>query len=406
MKAYVVIGANYGDEGKGHITNFATKLTKANIVCRFNGGGQAGHTVNNGIDTHVFKSISSGTFSVADTYLSEEFVLNPYTFSKEIEDLNKIGYSPKVYIHADAKVTTIYDMAINAIAEISRGENRHGSCGLGFNETITRSVSGFSLSVKDIFSDRELVDKLKKIHQEWVPFRMSHLGLTSYTSEIIHPMVEVLSNDNYQHHANIIRNALNYLYVTSTDVRHLVHNAVVFEGAQGLGLDQYLGEFPHVTRSCTGLSGAIHAFSKFGITTVQPIYVTRAYNTRHGAGPLLHESEIDHLCLEDNTNKTNEWQGKFRYAPLDIGFTNHLIHKDWINAKNNAKNLKIEAPVIAMTCLDQLDAVVSYDEKGIKMKHNTEDFMPYFEEKTNLRVAIKSYGPKQSDISLIKNIFA
>ena len=75
----VVIGANFGDEGKGLITDFEVRRTKARVVSRFNGGAQAGHTVHMGDKRHVFGHISSGAFAGAFTYLSSDFLVNTAT---------------------------------------------------------------------------------------------------------------------------------------------------------------------------------------------------------------------------------------------------------------------------------------------------------------------------------------
>ena len=84
MKAFVVIGAGYGDEGKGLVTDYLAEKTGSRVVCRFNGGSQAAHTVNRAGHRHIFNTMSSGSLAGADTYLSNQFIVNPYALFYEL----------------------------------------------------------------------------------------------------------------------------------------------------------------------------------------------------------------------------------------------------------------------------------------------------------------------------------
>jgi len=178
MKAAVVIGANYGDEGKGLITDYLAALNNSNtLVIRFNGGAQAGHTVQrpNGL-RHVFSHFSSGTFAGVQTYLSDFFIANPILFTQELEKLRACGDTPKVTIHPKAVVTTPYDMYINQVFENFQGGKRHGSCGVGIGETIERnSHAKFQLTVKDLFDQEKVKKRLLHIRDEWLEFRLGQL---------------------------------------------------------------------------------------------------------------------------------------------------------------------------------------------------------------------------------------
>ena len=173
MKAFVVIGAGYGDEGKGLVTDYLTEKTGSRVVCRFNGGSQAAHTVNRAGYRHIFNTMSSGSLAGADTYLSNQFIVNPYVLFDELVTMSKNRKLPRVYCHPNARVTTIFDMAINNILEMSRGDGRHGSCGLGINETVVRCYeSKYKLTVADLYNKDTLVHKLELIKNEWVPHRL------------------------------------------------------------------------------------------------------------------------------------------------------------------------------------------------------------------------------------------
>src|SRR5688572_19623885 len=149
MKAYAVIGANWGDEGKGIITDWLCSVQeKPGIVVRFNGGAQAGHTVEANGQRHIFHHIGSGSINWWPTYLGPEFICNPLMFFEETAGMMNW---PKVLVSTQCLVTTPYDMLINRAIETARGESRHGSCGTGINETVERSlVDRFRITVGDL----------------------------------------------------------------------------------------------------------------------------------------------------------------------------------------------------------------------------------------------------------------
>jgi adenylosuccinate synthase len=145
MRATAVIGAAFGDEGKGLLTDHYVSELRAHgrrpIVCRFNGGANAGHTVVRGAKRHVFSHFGAGSLLEAETYLSEFFVANPLLWQKEWRQLVELGVEPVVYLDRQAPLTVPYDIMINQFAEEHRGNHRHGSCGIGIHETVVRNES-------------------------------------------------------------------------------------------------------------------------------------------------------------------------------------------------------------------------------------------------------------------------
>ena len=370
--SYVVIGANFGDEAKGKTVDALVAKIIENggkpVVCRFNGGGQAGHTVEvNGV-RHVFSHVGAGALRGALTYLSQHFITNFFTLKKELEELYALGKVSEVVISPRSKVTMVVDMLINSMIEIKRGDGRHGSCGLGINECVTRSEAEggrFMLNAHHVelasFNPDDGVESLAKrmfdICNEWVPMRLYQLGFTK--SEVPDQLIQMTSMESLRQQASemigLVKRSVTVMrgnFIASGDYQ------VVFEGAQGLMLDEYLGFFPHVTRSITGLPNAIEAARKLGVTELIPVYTTRAYLTRHGAGPLSHEGEqfAENQDIVDKTNIENKWQGKIRYAPLNLSLMNNFINEDIRRAQLMAPqhNVTIASPQIALHCLDQI----------------------------------------------------
>ncbi len=301
MTARVVIGANFGDCGKGVVTDWLCSQG-AGMVVRFNGGAQAGHTVVTPEgQRHVFRHFGSGSFCEVPTFLSQFFVCNPILFFGELKQLNDIGLNPEVYAHPDCLITTLADMMINQTRENSRGNKRHGSCGIGFHETITRSKVGeLKITMGDLWNGgKRLESQLAEIHGKYSHFRVGH----KFDDErAIKSFIECCKEFAE--------------YVQPLGIGQC--RDIVFEGAQGLQLDQNNKEFfPHLTHSNTGMKNVDVLCSQAGITSKEIYYISRSYLTRHGAGPL--PGEDSDLEYNDETNRPTQFQGKLRFAPLDSG---------------------------------------------------------------------------------------
>lgn len=409
-----VIGAGFGDEGKGLITDALTRVLSSNLVARFNGGAQAGHTVISGENRHVFGHISAGTFAGANTYLSSNFIVNPLSLAKEQAELSQKNITPPtIFVHRDARVSTIFDMVLNSIVELVR-VNRHGSCGLGINETVVRSKTEFNLTVQDLdtLTLKGLSTKLRLIRTEWVPTRAKELGIdnlnfadvNSDVHEKLIPLVALLQDMNFTNHANVLRTAFKSC---AFKFKPVVSEApIIFEGAQGLALDKDLGEMPHCTPSITGLPSALKAASELNVHTLTPYYVTRVYSTRHGAGPLAYEtSEFKNSDMYDNTNITNEWQGNFRYAPLNLQLLKQLIYADLERGAKIAKDFGIILKPIrlAITCIDQVgEQIKIVNTAGQIQNVLRSDLCKFIADELQITVGAWSYGPEAKDVICLK----
>jgi adenylosuccinate synthase len=328
MRARVVIGANFGDEGKGLITDYLCETQGAGIVVRFNGGAQAGHTVvrPNG-KRHVFHHFGSGSFAGVPTYLSQFFIVNPICFYRELGELRGLGLNPVVYAHPDCLITTFADMMINQHLEDKLGDQRHGSVGMGVNETIERSgVPDLKITMADLWNGaKSLESKLAEISTRYAQFR---------------------TGKPLEHPEDMIEAFLKGCAALADDIHPLgiaQCEDPVFEGAQGLMLDQNNKEFfPHLTRSNTGMQNVRTLCAQAGITEVDAYYVSRTYLTKHGAGML--PGEDTRLRFHDDTNVEHPYQGKIRFAPLDMSSLRERCAKDFGSDDYN----------LALTHMDQL----------------------------------------------------
>ena len=353
-KAYAVIGANFGDEGKGLMTDFFCRTDSSVINIRSNGGAQAGHTVcTRDSKRHIFSHIGSGSFSGADTYLSGYFILNPMLFSRELKQLgNDTG---NIFIDRRCRVTLPCDMLLNQFAETMRGNNRHGSCGVGIFETIVRSRDNrYAFDYDYVLKNGRNAVKgmINRITAEYCRKRAAERGISGNAEK---KLLEMLANDM------LTENYLDDLYAMAAFCRHAderiieEYDTAVFEGAQGLMLDQNRKDyFPHLTPSDTGMKNIRAILDKLEKRETEICYVTRSFFTRHGAGRFDTESETiaEEYGLYDKTNAPNEFQGTFRYGWFDLPefMASLALDRKYITEG--------ERTAIAVTHLDMTDGMV------------------------------------------------
>ena len=367
----IITGANFGDEGKGYMTDYfaneAKEQNKSCLVVCHNGGSQKGHTVvsPSGL-RHIFHHFGSGNIAGADTYLSKDFIVNPIIFNKEYEDLKRKGIVTKTFVHKDCLVTTPFDILINQISETYLGKDRHGSCGLGVNETIVRNNSMNTFTIYDMYKMPNYLTKvlLDIISTYYLMGRLNQLKIESIPTE----WVEILSKKD-----NIIENYIDDLYTMMSRIEIVddsifdKYEYVIFEGAQGLLLDQNNMEyFPHLTPSNTGITNPVNMIKDKNATDIEACYVTRTYMTRHGAGRFDTECSKNEINpnMVDLTNVSNEFQGTLRYGKLDLNDLKNRIEKDF---DSNRSGLNIKKSL----------AVTHINEYGIDEEKVRETFDGY-----------------------------
>lgn len=342
-KIVAVVGANFGDEGKGLLVDALAAGRPRALVIRYNGGAQAAHTVvTPSGHRHVFSHFGSGTLAGADTYLSEFFIVNPFSWKEEWSEVTPTT----TWLHTSALLTTPYDMLLNQWAEKARGANRHGSCGFGISETVVR-CRGHIDDVHTFASDLQHVPRLtillREIREHYVPHRAEVLGIIlSKKQQRIIASDQLLAD--YIEACRAVTSTARF--VSGDAISKVGYNDVIFEGAQGLLLDQ---DHPlygpkWVTHSKTGVHNIKSILATMRWSDPQLIFVTRAYLTRHGEGPFPTEDLSLHYV--DSTNKPNEFQGALRFGHLHIP---SLIAR--IMAEASLLGVR---PSLAVTCLDQM----------------------------------------------------
>ena len=384
IEAVAVIGGGYGDEGKGHMVDYWASVLNDPIVVRFNGGAQAGHGVMTpGGRWHVFSHFGAGTFLKVPTFLSNFFVVNPTLFRKEHEAFVKEwGINPEIYVDPQCYVTTPVEMLINQHMETQRGSFRHGSCGTGFGETFERVKRTRRSRHLEFWYNLSHRDVRKEIKGLVVDYLMKRIDLTEGDT-----LLKVIQNDKL---IDDFIEDFEYFYTHTIVTGHgqpahrlFSKRNLIFEGAQGLELDQDYGHFPYVTRSNCGMKNVTKLINRhgldLGLDRLSVNYVTRAYKTRHGAGPLPFERQ-DPFPYKDRTNVYNEWQHGLRWAPFDYDQYKSITDKDFaLYANDHNFSYKVRR-LDTMNCLDQVEP----------RTHMETFYQPMFD--------FFGYGPHREDI--------
>lgn len=345
---HIVLGLGYGDEGKGMVTAFnADAVKSSSIVIRFSGGHQAGHTIElkNGT-RHVFSHFGSGTLSGIPTFWSKYCTFYPTGLWNEYLKLKNLNYfiTPKLFVDPLCSMTTFYDLFFNRALEICRGGNKHGSVGVGVGHTFERNETPYKLFAQDIYFEDVLRIKLNSI-RDYYAIKINNTGNKELKEEFFKNDF-ALAEDVFLKTSNRVKELIEF---KGESVLSNYPN-LIFEGSQGILLDQDYGFFPNVTRSYTTSRNAIEILKRNnrfeeGFTVN---YVTRCYSTRHGAGPMPGEGVIDHLIeIKDDTNIPNDWQGTLRIGCLDLDMLKYAISCDmhYSGACNK---------ILTITCMDHL----------------------------------------------------
>jgi adenylosuccinate synthase len=237
-----------------------------------------------------------------------------------------------------------------------------------------------------------LFSKLLVIKNEYLQARLRELGVDSIPLRY----VELLNNDNII--LNYIKDIKFMLNKSAMCDINLLdnYNDIIFEGAQGLLLDQNSKYFPNVTPSNTGMKNVEHIINTLGYNKedIEIIYVTRNYVTRHGIGKFETElEEKPYYNIIDLTNIPNEYQGILRFGLLDINSLKETIDNDLKYAKtlNYKKSL-------AITCLDQVDNEVKYIYNGENITSSIDEFINNIKSTTGIFTLYLSYGVTRDTI--------
>jgi len=337
MRAIITVGMGFGDEGKGATVDALTRQFGAQLVVRYCGGAQAGHNVQlpDG-RRHTFSQFGAGTLAGARTYLGPSVIVSPALMVPEAEHLRQLGIPNPwrlLSAHPDCLVATSYHVLMNRLREIARGAERHGSCGLGVGETrhYWLRFGHDAITVEDLLDRTTLEQKLTLMRERFFIEMQELATVDRELSEQLCCCVPAAE-------AGMLDRASQQLDVA----RHMPPcDLAIFEGAQGVLLDQWYGFHPYTTWSTVTPQHALELLAESNCSDIQVLGITRAYTTRHGAGPF--PTACNHMtgALFDAGNPTNDWQGTIRSGPLDLVLLRYAASVCCIDG-------------LVVNCLDQL----------------------------------------------------
>jgi adenylosuccinate synthase len=338
MSAHIICDLGFGDAGKGSWTDSMAHKLQSNLVVRYNGGAQAAHTVYlpDG-RKHTFNQFGSASF-IPDvpTLLSRFMLINPMRLVHEAHDLQLLGVENpygRIFIDQRALVTTPYQMAANRLREYCRAE-RHGSCGLGVGETMQDWLDfpDHVLVAADFHQPELLRQKLtwhRQLKVEQLADQLTRLTGVDLPSSIQNAVALLTQDSEAADIDDFLLEIAGSLQILSAEAACQLMNSShhpIFEGAQGVLLDENFGFHPNTTWSTTTPQNALTLLEEAGFTGEVTRYgILRTYATRHGAGPFpTSDSDLQRQLAEPD-NPTNDWQGEFRVGHLDLNLLRYAL---------------------------------------------------------------------------------
>lgn len=430
MSNVILVGIQWGDEGKGKIVDYLAN--DADMVVRFQGGNNAGHTVIIGDQKIVLHLIPSGILRDKTVcVIGNGVVLDPAVLKKEIDTLKEKGFSvtpTNLQISHHAHLILPYHSKLDKLNESKKGDQKVGTTGRGIGPAYVDKFDRIGLRVGDYVDLNLFREKLK------LNIELKNLILQKIYN------VDPVSYEEIE--AEMLKHR-DWLLPHLKDVSYVIHEAqtkkqkVLFEGAQGTSLDVDHGTYPYVTSSNT-IAGAACTGSGVGPTTIDKVIgVCKAYATRVGEGPFPTE-------LNDETGEFIRKQGQefgattgrprrcgwldmvcLQYAVRVNGITDLAITKlDVLSGFKTIKictsykhadgkvNNKYPADARALSKIEPIyeehpgwESIPAHCERFEDLPKEARSFLKRIEELTQTKISLISTGPDRKDQIVTHNLF-
>ncbi len=349
----IVLGCQWGDEGKGKIVDLLA--AKSDIIARFQGGANAGHTIVVGDVKYVLHLIPSGIIHPGKScYIGNGVVLDPWGFLEELDFLKSKGidYAGRLWISPATNMVMPYHKLIDAVQEKNRGTKSIGTTMRGIGPTYIDKVARNGIRVIDLFNP----DRLKKRLEFQKTIKAQYLT----GSEDERADLELTFNK--------LMDLVDIFKPLVADVSLALYNAnkegktILFEGAQGTLLDVDLGTYPFATSSNTTVGGALTGLGVGPHMINEVVGVIKAYTTRVGAGPFPTELVDD---IGEKIRHQGDEYGATTGRPRRCGWLDlvALRHAIRINGVDTIAVTKLDV----LDCLDEIKVCTSYIINGITM---------------------------------------
>lgn len=428
MSTYVVVGLQYGDEGKGKITDVLS--AKSDYVVRFQGGDNAGHTVYVGDEKFVLHLLPSGVLQCkGKCVIANGVVVNPKAFIHEIEEIEKRGLkTDHIFISRRAHVIMPYHILLDTYREEEEGGTQIGTTKKGIGPCYEDKIARVGIRMIDLLNPEILREKIEK-----------NLKVKNALFEKYYGKPALNIDEVYHEFLEIGQQLKNRIVDTELELNEAIKEGknILFEGAQALMLDIDFGTYPFVTSSSPSTGGVCTGAGIPPTSLQNLIGVAKAYCTRVGNGPFPSELNDE---LGEKIRQVGHEFGATTGRPRRAGWLDlvSLKHACMINGINNLvitkldvltgiKNLKIVTkyktednkiidyftssttklydyePIYEV--LDGWDEDITKARSYEELPENAKKYIEFIENYLGINVYLVSVGPERSQNIIRKDLF-
>lgn len=427
MSTIVVVGSQWGDEGKGKITDFLAE--GADVIARYQGGNNAGHTIKFGGNTYKLQLIPSGIFNEDKlSIIGNGLVVDPKWICKEIEGLKNSGIScAGLRISNRAHVVLPYHLKLDEVEELRRGEGKIGTTKKGIGPCYVDKYKRCGIRIADLL-DEELFRKKLELNLA----EKNELFEKIYNVEGFN--VDEIFNEYFEYGKKLAQ------YVTDTakvlEDANKNNENILFEGAQGVMLDIDHGTYPYVTSSNPSAGGITVGNGYIPTKGFKVLGICKAYTSRVGDGPFPTELFDE---IGDTIREVGHEYGTVTKRPRRIGWFDTVVmrHSSRVSGMTNLsvncldvlsglKEIKIctaydykgelltEYPAnenIIKNCKPVYEVLEGFDEDitGVKsleeLPENARKYLSRIEELVGVKISVFSTGPDRNQTHLLEDLW-
>ncbi len=381
MAVDLLLGLQWGDEGKGKIVDVLT--TKYDIIARFQGGPNAGHTLEFDGIKHVLRTIPSGIFHKKSiNVIGNGVVIDPVVFQKEIEGLSKfdINIHSRLLLSRKAHLILPTHRLLDAASETSKGKAKIGSTLKGIGPTYMDKTGRNGLRIGDI--------ELSDFKERYRALADKHEAMIAFYDVAIQYNLQEMENEFFES----IEALKKFQFIDSEEYLHQAQKegkSILCEGAQGSLLDVDFGTYPYVTSSNTTAAGACTGLG-IAPNKIKEVYgIFKAYTTRVGSGPFPTEDfeEAGDVMASVGNEFGSVTGRKRRCGWLDLVALKYAVQ---INGVTQLMMMKGDV----LSGFENLKVATAYSYKGAEISH-----LPYNIEPENVNPVYKIFKGWKADLT-------
>jgi len=351
MPVLVVVGAQWGDEGKGKIIDLLTE--RADVVARYQGGHNAGHTVVVGSDEFILHLVPSGILHKGKKcVIGNGVVVDPLALLDEIDAMTRRGikFDTNLLISKNAHLIMPYHKALDIASETLKGSKKIGTTGRGIGPAYADKINRKGIRMADLLDAETFREKLA-----------CNTGEANFLLEHFYNAPIVKLDQIYEEYLGYARRLRKYIIDTTLFLNHSIasRKKILAEGAQGTHLDVDHGTYPFVTSSSPTAGGACTGLGIGPNTITEVMGIVKAYTTRVGSGPFPTEQENK---LGELLRARGKEYGATTGRPRRCGWADTLIirHAVRVNGMTSAAITKLDV----LDAFDEIKICVGYKYKG------------------------------------------